>query len=595
MQSGTTPSLLQRLSSLAGSRIVYASELSSVLQEGDVVIFSGYDLGARCIRCCTRSEYNHVALVVRRRNELVLFEATDFGVGVCPLEFYMNAYYYTRVRTALLNLPWAQLPRLLTGACRLMTSLPCQLSNMFKTVAIRPIYTKGGRGLTQEMKIELLKYYDEMFGRDFQSNPLEYILAWLNVQHTEDYTTVFCSELAAGAYKRMGLLPAFKGANTYLPRSFSERDGLRLLDGARLGRERRVVFERPPALSRGPSARMDLTAATMLSSSALIGAPLPAPVAVQPAQELDEPPPLANEPTERSYESNLSDSTERSDVASLGEGPSEYSSMSHGRSRRSARADLGSSARQRPLAEALPVVAGVANNAGARKAVASSHSPDRKSAATTAATTPASTPPSALLPSGSDAEALNNLVVHKLHSPPRPPRTSLVTVFASPVVSAIVPAGLGFLRSITPAEPPSAAPPAAEQWQSASSAPAPASATTVEQQEAERALLFHLLAMYTVRKWMRRVLRARQLRAADVGLSATAAAPPTALAAGHAHAGAEVDSALQHQQRPAAGALEAVVLLLPSSVKLVEPGTVERSVMRLPAAAASAYGYAHGE
>ena len=72
--------------------VLYADRLASTLREGDIVLFAGkHDLGAACIRSCTRSDYNHVAMVVRTSDgELELFEAGPQGVAQIPLEFYIN-------------------------------------------------------------------------------------------------------------------------------------------------------------------------------------------------------------------------------------------------------------------------------------------------------------------------------------------------------------------------------------------------------------------------------------------------------------------------------------------------------------------------
>ena len=69
------------------------------MQEGDCVLFKGHRLNDRVIRCCTRSEYNHVAMVIENDGELELFESGGAGVGVCPLEFYINAYYWGTMKS----------------------------------------------------------------------------------------------------------------------------------------------------------------------------------------------------------------------------------------------------------------------------------------------------------------------------------------------------------------------------------------------------------------------------------------------------------------------------------------------------------------
>eukprot|EP00966_Prymnesium_polylepis_P263085 6076506-Prymnesium_polylepis.1 len=182
------------------------------------------------IRCCTNAEYNHCALVVNIDNELQLFESTAMGVGRCPLEFYINSFYWST------------------------------MSERFHTIAIRRLYTNGARGITEAMRQELLAYQAEIIGHGYKKNPLQYIRPMLNIPQDEDWSTVFCSELIAGAYKRMGLLPPWRSANDYLPKDFSvsRRTGntrskrLPLVEGVRLGREVHIVFssESPYSITR---------------------------------------------------------------------------------------------------------------------------------------------------------------------------------------------------------------------------------------------------------------------------------------------------------------------------------------------------------
>ena len=67
----------------------------------------------------------------------------------------------------------------------------------------------------------------------------------------DEASGLFCSELAAAAYQRMGLLPRYPASNTYIPTDFAtakpppvgrviaalRREGLNLLKGAYLGEE----------------------------------------------------------------------------------------------------------------------------------------------------------------------------------------------------------------------------------------------------------------------------------------------------------------------------------------------------------------------
>jgi hypothetical protein len=51
------------------------------------------------------------------------------------------------------------------------------------------------------------------------------------------YRSIFCTELIAETYMRMGLLPDTPPASAYLPLDFSERKKVPFLKGASLGRE----------------------------------------------------------------------------------------------------------------------------------------------------------------------------------------------------------------------------------------------------------------------------------------------------------------------------------------------------------------------
>jgi len=205
---------------------VYANMLADTLREGDLVIWCGKKIDDYAIRCCTDSDFNHIAIVIERKDELELLEATADGVCTLPLEFYVEAWYWTH------------------------------FSNLFHKVVIRELYTRGhGRGMTLEQCASLKKFAAETIGTSYQNNPLEYVMSALHrarlLEHKEDFSSMFCSELVAGAYKRLCLLPAERPANTYFPGDFTERHRrrLKLMDGACLGKEREIIFQRAPDAS----------------------------------------------------------------------------------------------------------------------------------------------------------------------------------------------------------------------------------------------------------------------------------------------------------------------------------------------------------
>lgn len=207
----------------SSERVLYANTLADTLEEGDIVVWSGKKVDDMAIKCCTNSDFNHIAIVVKRGDEFELLEATGDGVSTIALEFYVEAWYWTH------------------------------FSSIFHKVAVRQLSTKQGRGLSGEQKAVLRKYMAEMVGTSYQINPLEYVMSMLQraelLERKEDFSSVFCSELVAGAYKQLGILPAERAANSYFPGDFTERhqSKLKMLDGATLGIEKRIIFEHAPA------------------------------------------------------------------------------------------------------------------------------------------------------------------------------------------------------------------------------------------------------------------------------------------------------------------------------------------------------------
>ena len=98
----------------------------------------------------------------------------------------------------------------------------------------------------------LRKFTAEMRGRPYSKNLLEMFRAAgygrKRKNRAEDLTSVFCSELVAAAFKRMGLLDPARSASTYIPADFStpqalskrkkkSKRAIKLLHGATLGPE----------------------------------------------------------------------------------------------------------------------------------------------------------------------------------------------------------------------------------------------------------------------------------------------------------------------------------------------------------------------
>lgn len=104
-------------------------------------------------------------------------------------------------------------------------------SGWYDRVAVRRL-TGIEDAKRQEMYEGLLKFRKEVQGRPYEKHKTELILSAFDFQEEylsflrntkEDLSSLFCSELVAEAYKRMGLLTG-KLSNEYTPDDFSSKN-----------------------------------------------------------------------------------------------------------------------------------------------------------------------------------------------------------------------------------------------------------------------------------------------------------------------------------------------------------------------------------
>ena len=103
-------------------------------------------------------------------------------------------------------------------------------SGWYDRVAIRRLTGIDGDKRAQ-MYQDLLAFRKEVQGRPYEKDKIELILSTVDVQEKylsflrnteEDLSSLFCSELVAEAYKRMGLLGDKKLSNAYTPDDFAK-------------------------------------------------------------------------------------------------------------------------------------------------------------------------------------------------------------------------------------------------------------------------------------------------------------------------------------------------------------------------------------
>ena len=185
---------------------------------GDVWLFRGRSVADRAIRVATNAPVNHVAMVVAIEDLPPLLWHTEMGRSL------EDVWTGTHHRGAQLNR--------LDDAYRVWTGKYQQQA-----------YVRQFRGqVTREMEDELLRVIAAHIGKPF---PKTARLAtwWLKGRVRQEATgeAVYCAQLLAITFRRMGLLDARKPANWYDPGKFWSGDRLELANGATLGGELAVI------------------------------------------------------------------------------------------------------------------------------------------------------------------------------------------------------------------------------------------------------------------------------------------------------------------------------------------------------------------
>jgi hypothetical protein len=195
-----------------------ADEAIDDASTGDVWLFRGVTLADRAIRVATNAPVNHVAMVVAIDDLPPLLWHTELGQS---LEDVWTGSHHRG----------AQLNRL-DDAHRTWTGKYRQ----------RAYVRQLDGDITPTMEDELLRVIAAYDGRPF---PTTHGLArrWLEGRFRREATgeAVYCAQLVAITFRRMGLLDPKRPSNWYDPGKFWSGDHLPLANGASLGGEIEVV------------------------------------------------------------------------------------------------------------------------------------------------------------------------------------------------------------------------------------------------------------------------------------------------------------------------------------------------------------------
>ena len=194
--------------------VMTVPEALATAHTGDVWLFRGRSGADRAIRVFTNAPVNHVAMVVALDDLPPLLWHTELGQSI------ESVWSGDRHRGAQLN--------------RLDEALAVWTGKYKQLAFVRHFDGE----ITREMEDALLRVVAEYEGRPFPRTR-HLVGKWLSgrLRREASEQAVYCAELLAITYARMGLLDARAPANWFDPGRFWSGDRLRLIGGAALGPE----------------------------------------------------------------------------------------------------------------------------------------------------------------------------------------------------------------------------------------------------------------------------------------------------------------------------------------------------------------------
>lgn len=197
--------------------------LRNQLKTGDILLFSGKSGISEGIKFFTLSKWSHVAMVYKFQD---------------PLDSFGSIFCWES--TTLSDVADAETGKLTMGVQRV--ELSERLERCFAKgyeVSVRQL----SRPLTDKMLVDLNQFRTEVSGRPYEKHKLELIKAAYDGifgHNKEDLSSLFCSELIAESYQKMGLLSEAVPSSEYTPKDFSFEKRLRLQNDFSLGAEEQI-------------------------------------------------------------------------------------------------------------------------------------------------------------------------------------------------------------------------------------------------------------------------------------------------------------------------------------------------------------------
>lgn len=196
-------------------------EAVALTRSGDLWLFTGHKLADRAIRAATNSPVNHVSLALAIDDLPPLLWHSELGQSLPDV--------------------WAGEHRRGAQLHRLADAVTTWVNRYGQRAYFRQLDPEA----TRDMEDAALAVVDEFGGRRFP-HTLGLVRHWLRgrARRSVSLEDIYCAELVALTYQRMGLLDDDRPVNWYDPGRFWSGDRLHLLGAAALGPEIAVEVPR---------------------------------------------------------------------------------------------------------------------------------------------------------------------------------------------------------------------------------------------------------------------------------------------------------------------------------------------------------------
>jgi len=202
------------------------ADFLSEVDSGDLVLFRGTDRAAKLQRAATRSEYDHVGLLLRvASGQVMLLEATgNLGVNMVPWRYFRErGWYRIYDKIAYRKVYFARSP---TQMLALKSYIQAVLGSQYSLTVSKLLMHRSISGEFDENGAALHGGGQQEPGAD-ETEP----------------RTFFCSELCAACLKRCGVLAGGRASSSFWPGSFSQgaAEPLPLQEHAFVGEEQLIL------------------------------------------------------------------------------------------------------------------------------------------------------------------------------------------------------------------------------------------------------------------------------------------------------------------------------------------------------------------